>query len=104
MNNTKALKILNENLQAAIHDCDGLNPEYEKEQVEALQTAVSAVEKQIPQRAIPQTVKTDCISIGRANWRKGTTVYECPNCGTFISPMYDFCYKCGQALDWSDKE
>ena len=35
MNNTKALKILNENLQVAIHDCDGLNPEYEQEQVKA---------------------------------------------------------------------
>ena len=69
-----------------------------------IKTCESAVEKQIPQRAIPQTVKTYCASIGRANWRKGTTVYECPNCGTFISPMYDFCYKCGQALDWSETE
>ena len=64
--------------------------------------AIKALEKQIPLRAIPLTVKTDCASIGKAIWRKGTTVYECPRCGTFISPMYDFCFKCGQALDWSD--
>lgn len=71
---------------------------------EEMQLAISALEKRVPRRAIPKIVKTNCVSIGRAIWRKGTTVYECPNCGTFISPMYDFCYKCGQAIDWSDVE
>ena len=66
--------------------------------------AIKALKKQIFRRAIPLTVKTDCASIGRAIWRKGTTVYECPRCSTFISPTYDFCFKCGQALDWSETE
>ena len=66
--------------------------------------AIEALEKQIFRRAIPLTVKTDCASIGRAIWRKGTTVYECPRCSTFISPTYDFCFKCGQALDWGEEE
>lgn len=72
--------------------------------VAAFEVAIEAIEKQIPLRAIPLTVKIDCASIGRAIWRKGTTVYECPKCSAFISPMYDFCFKCGQALDWSEKE
>ncbi len=62
--------------------------------------AIEALEKQIFRRAIPLTVKIDCASIGRAIWRKGTTVYECPKCCAFISPMYNFCFKCGQRLDW----
>ena len=70
----------------------------------AFELAIEALEKQIPRKAIPLTVKTDCASIGRTIWRKGTTVYECPKCGTFISLMYDFCFKCGQALDWSETE
>lgn len=70
----------------------------------AFEAAIEALEKQIPLRAIPLTVKIDCASIGRAIWRKGTTVYECPKCSAFISPMYNFCFKCGQALDWSDIE
>ncbi len=70
----------------------------------AFEVAIEALEKQIFRRAIPLTVKTDYASIGRAIWRKGTTVYECPRCSTFISPTYDFCFKCGQALDWSETE
>lgn len=68
--------------------------------VAAFEVAIEAIEKQIPLRAIPLTVKIDCASIGRAIWRKGTTVYECPKCSAFISPMYNFCFKCGQRLDW----
>lgn len=75
--------------------CDEKCPE-----CNARELAVKALEKRIPRRAVPRIVKTDCVSIGRANWCKGTTVYECPNCSTFISPTYDFCYKCGQAVDW----
>lgn len=66
----------------------------------AFEKAIEALEKQMPLRAIPLTVKTDCASIGGAIWRKGTTVYECPKCSAFISPMYNFCFKCGQRLDW----
>lgn len=70
----------------------------------AFEMAIKALEKQIPLRAIPLTVKIDCASIGRAIWHKGTTVYECPKCSAFISPMYNFCFKCGQALDWNETE
>lgn len=70
----------------------------------AFEVAIKALEKQIPLRAIPLTVKTDCASIGGAIWRKGTTVYECPKCSAIISPMYNFCFKCGQRLDWGETE
>lgn len=63
-----------------------------------------AVEKQIPKKPTPHKVEVDKIKIGNANWCKGTTVYRCPCCDTFISRIYDYCHKCGQKLDWGDGE
>ena len=65
---------------------------------------VSALEKQILKKPRAHTVDVDKLKIGNANWCKGTTVYRCPNCNDFISRIYDFCYKCGQALDWGVTE
>lgn len=33
-----------------------------------------------------------------------TDEWKCPNCGCKFgpSPYYNFCYNCGQALDWSE--
>ena len=68
----------------------------------AFETAIEALEKQTPKKPRAHTVDVDKLKIGNANWCKGTTVYRCPNCNDFISRIYDFCYKCGQALDWRD--
>lgn len=65
---------------------------------------ITALEKQIPEKPTPQVVKGGKRLIGNGWWCNGTTVYRCPNCNEFISRTYDYCYKCGQALDWSDTE
>lgn len=64
----------------------------------------NAITKQVPKKPTPHRVDIDKIKIGNANWCKGTTVYKCPCCNDFISRIYDYCYKCGQALDWSDND
>ena len=64
----------------------------------------SALKKQIPQKPTPKVVDVEKIKIGNAAWCKGTTIYYCPNCNDFISRIYTYCHKCGQALDWSDTE
>jgi len=69
------------------------------EQYEAIDEAIEAVEKTIPQK-----VKRDPFGV------------ECPNCGgrivlpstyTFGGKMInircDYCYSCGQALDWEEE-
>lgn len=66
--------------------------------------AISALEKQIPKKPTPQIVKGGKRLIGKGWWCEGTTIYKCPCCGEFISRTYDYCYKCGQALDWGDNE
>lgn len=91
----KALNVISQNLQLVIHDDDGLNPEYSKEQVYALTIAVEALEKQIPKKVILGYDEQDSIC--------------CPNCKGELMSMdwYDhwkcnYCEVCGQALDWSD--
>ena len=59
-----------------------------------------ALGKQIPKKPTPHIVNVERLKIGNANWGKGTTVYKCPCCNNFISRLYDYCYKCGQAIDW----
>ena len=75
---------------------------YPMEYAIAFETAIEALDKQVAKRPKPHTVDVEKLKIGNANWCKGTTVYRCPNCNDFISRTYDFCYKCGQKLDWSD--
>ena len=66
-------------------------------------TIVNALEKRIPKKPTPHIVKVERLKIGNARWGKGTTVYKCPCCNNFISRLYDYCFKCGQAIDWSDE-
>lgn len=66
----------------------------------AFETAIYAIEKQIPKKPIPHIVNAEKIKIGNVYWGKGTTIYYCPNCKDFISRMYTYCHKCGQKLLW----
>ena len=62
--------------------------------------AIDALKKQMPQKPIPHKVDATAIIIGSTTWCKGTTVHKCPCCSSFISKLYSFCFKCGQAFDW----
>lgn len=62
--------------------------------VQAIYLAMKALEKQIPKKPI----KSDRQEI------RYTLEYDCPTCGrSFTGTGFaDYCYHCGQALDWSD--
>lgn len=87
MNVQEALKIINQNLAVAIHDNDGANPECEQEQIHALAMAAKAFEKQLPKK--PPVIDE---------------LYHCPSCGGMAAIMQgdNYCFNCGQALDWGD--
>lgn len=70
---------------------------------EPLQLAISALEKQIPKKAEKLTAG-EPIKIGNITFGKGTSIYECPGCGTLIARHYVYCNGCGQAIDWSVEE
>ena len=59
----------------------------------AIIIAVKALEKQIPKKPI----KSDRQEI------RYTLTYDCPTCGRQFTGtgFADYCYHCGQALDWS---
>lgn len=65
--------------------------------------AIEALEKQIPKKPTAHKVDVPKIKVGNGFFGKGTTVYRCPCCNELISRIYDCCYKCGQALDWSEQ-
>lgn len=69
---------------------------------EEMNIAIKALEKQIPKKPTAHKVEVPKIKVGNGFFGKGTTVYRCPCCNEFISRIYDCCYKCGQAIDWSD--
>lgn len=66
----------------------------------AVDTAINALQKQIPKR--PKIKKEGFKSIS----------YDCPICGNYLvskidgelvaGQKYNYCHKCGQALEWSD--
>lgn len=76
------------------------------EQKEALKIAIKSLEKQIPKKPDIE---------GDGYCPEGNLVYDtwiCPNCGTHYEidyDNYDYCPKCGQAIDksfmnWSEEE
>ena len=69
--------------------CGG-DDEIYKADIEALQTAMQALEKQIPRKPI----RLLYYEVG-----------DCPFCETTVYISEDgFCPSCGQALDWSDTD
>lgn len=90
----KKLEVLQNTLWDVIQSQDDRAPEYERNQVESLKAAIFALEKQIPQKPTPS----------EKQHIRYAMCFTCPSCGRDFSGtgIADFCYHCGQALDWSD--
>ena len=80
-------------------DCDNCEYNYAQgnmgERKDVLRMAIEAMEKQIPKKPVK-------------NEKQGiryTDSYECPTChkGFTGTGIADYCYHCGQAIDWSEK-
>lgn len=73
-----------------------VHPFYDwEEMMEVRDTAIEALEKQLPKKPIKTTEETGI---------RYTDSYRCPNCGGNFTGtgIADFCYHCGQRLDWSE--
>ncbi len=63
--------------------------------IEYFETAIEALEKQLPKN--PKKEKDAYTSkLG------GFRLAKCPNCGKEVSDRFDVCLECGQKLDWSE--
>lgn len=69
----------------------------DSELAEELRLSAEALQKQIARKPISYKTETN-VKIGAGTWCKGTTVYRCPCCNSFISRAYNYCNKCGQAI------
>ena len=90
--------------QEAINIIEGVtwkdNGRHDGKIVPAREIAIFALEKQIPKK--PKKKEENQYS----------TFYDCPCCGGYLvskidgelcgGQKYKYCYRCGQALDWSD--
>ena len=79
--------------------------EYPLDYSVAFETAIEALEKQIPKK--PRYVDTRFRHHGRkiSDGSSLEKCYECPNCNSHIFRVFDSekcCNYCGQTLDWSD--
>ena len=65
---------------------------------EILKYAAEAIEKQIPKKP----------NVSAYNEDGSLLIYECPSCASSYDVDYDgqfdYCPKCGQAIDWSEYE
>lgn len=57
--------------------------------------AIESMEKQIPKNI--KVCKTPNTSFGKAR-----TYYVCPNCGVKMCCDWNFCFECGQKIDWEE--
>lgn len=84
MTSKEALEIITNAIQS--------NKNMTAEQDMALAIAQKAIEKQIPKEPIQN----------RNGGIRYTSTYSCPGCGRGFAGtgIADYCYHCGQALDW----
>jgi len=80
MTNEKAIEILTD-LRYFDDDCDT--------DVEAIEIAIEALEKQIPERLKREKI---------------LHTHLCPECGLPAVAWLNYCPKCGQKIDWSEEE
>lgn len=98
----KAIANIDEVLNSTLNYDDTLDYQLTTDDCDWLEAAKSVLEKQIPKKPTAHKVDIPKIKVGNGFFEKGTTVYRCPCCNELISRICDCCYKCGQALDWSE--
>lgn len=77
------------------------NGQIEHPNIRELQELIDiAIEKQIPKKPLPTKGAADMFGANEPLWGEG----ECPNCKHYIRLPHKYCYKCGQAIDWSEEE
>lgn len=68
------------------------NSNYEHK-IEFLKLAIEALEKQTSQKPTRMYRDATC-------WK----FWKCPSCGYILGYKYNYCYSCGQRLDWKQVE
>lgn len=95
----EAIKRIDDILDSDVHWDESIDYKLMSIDVDWLGKSKEALKKQIPKKVIP--------------FAKSGIAMACPECGTFqdfidenatLDNKSEYCYKCGQALDWSDSK
>lgn len=103
----KAMNSIEEILCSAVRPDNSIAYELDTDDCDWIETAKSALEKQIPKEPITETVNHGISVSGEYDIDFN---YLCPNCYTVVGDyetneaFYKFCPECGQALGWRDLE
>lgn len=68
--------------------------------IKALLCGGAVADANVPRAPVVLLVGKEPIKVGNTLWGRNTTVYKCPKCGKFVLRYGNYCYECGQALDW----
>lgn len=98
MSNTEAIRWLIAIEDKYIH---GGDEGFDEKRKQAIKTAISALEKQIPKKPIKKN--PICYAKSKSGKEFFAFNYFCPNCNKQIKANEHHC-NCGQALDWGDSE
>lgn len=91
----EAIKTMEILLDIAKSYSDATEDVVHKEMVESIETAIEAMEKQLPKK--PESV-VDAYNYTIGEYRIG----KCPNCGSEVLDVFDVCLECRQKLDWNE--
>lgn len=72
--------------------------------IECREVIHKALEKQIPKKPTFYKVELREKKAGCEIRTELERFYSCPRCETLLNERYDWCYACGQALDWNDEK
>lgn len=64
------------------------------------EAVIFALDKRTPVDPILEKVGDIPISVGSGKFMKGTTIYKCPDCGTYLTITHKYCHACGKAIKW----
>jgi len=84
-------------------DENGVGDEVFRADIEALEIAIEALEKQIPMKVTGYKTKVKARDI-ETNEIMTYDCMRCPSCEKWLSQNYKHCSHCGQRLDWTGKE
>ena len=100
MKSEEAIEILQKHIDLIKQDWPHMPDlvEYQK----ALERSVKALEKQIPRKV--NNLSEIYFDFGVGKKIKVGAYGNCPNCNYSINAVSKYCTRCGQKLDWREKE
>ena len=96
----KKIEAVNE---ACIVACEAMKELQQYKALGTLEEVRAAVEKHM-EIAPKVLVSSQDTKIGNVIWGKGTKIYKCGCCKSFMFRSSKYCHECGQAIDWSVSE